>query len=710
MGTANEKLQNLIEENSNKAVRPYRADGYYNMLNKYGTKRDVTEHYKYKGEDFPDDSVLTTYYESNGLFAKIIDTPAEEALKNGFELEGITNKKVIDFYKESLDELDWEDVAVTAVKWARLYGGAVAVMLIDDGNDDLSKPLDWKNIKSIDDIRVYDRSLVQPDYTSMFNYSQQDPFRTQGSRLGMPEFYDITSRYGTFRVHDSRCLVFRNGTLPENATNGIYQMWGMPEYVRVNKAIRDAEIASGSAVKMLDRSVQPVYKMKDLALELATEQGEDRVLQRLETIDMSRGMLNTVVVDNDGEDFDFRTFQFSGVAQVVDSTCNYLSAITSIPQTVLFGRSPAGMNSTGDGDLENWYNYVERIQRRMIRSNLRYLLSVIFQAGLATGEIEQIPKIKIAFNPLWSLTEEQTLNADLLRANIQKVHADTAILYANLGAVDNYEVRQALAASEALDVEAILNNYTKEQLFPEGKPPFKPMTEMGGGASTMTGGEEGGLPGEAGIDAPVAEEEPQGGEGSTPANAPEATKQTEEEQNEDALIEDDVTKPSLRTEEKISDDHAKPNGSVGVLVVKRGKILTGTRHAGDGRGLIGGPGGMIENGESPREAAYRETEEEFNIRPLELIYLGRGEQEPNGNAPYIYLCTKFEGKPQCVAGNGVLEMSAAQFLNQKQLAYLGQDKMFRPFAYSIGVLNGKLLNKRFNGLKQKPNGKYRLDK
>ena len=119
---------------------------------------------------------------------------------------------------------------------------------------------------------------------------------------------------------------------------------------------------------------------------------------------------------------------------------------------------------------------------------------------------------------------------------------------------------------------------------------------------------------------------------------------------------------------------------------------------------------MIEDGETPREAAFRETEEEFNIRPKELIYLGRGEKEPNGNAPYIYLCTKFEGRPQCVAGNGTLEMSAAQFLTQKQLAYLGQDKMFRPFAYSIGVLNGKLLNKRFNGLKANPEGKYRLDK
>lgn len=715
---AESNFQEIVEANAKKAIRPYRADGYYNLLSKYGTDRDITEQYKFEGEPIVEDSTLSTYYESNGLFAKIIDTPAEEALKNGFELEGITNKKTIDFYKEALDELEWEDVAAQSLKWARLYGGSVAVMLINDGNDDLSKPLDWKNIKSIDDIRVYDRSMVQPDYLSMYNYSPNDPFRTQGSRLGMPEFYDITSRYGTFRVHDSRCLVFRNGALPENTTSSLYQMWGIPEYIRVHRAIRDTEIASGSAVKMLDRSVQPVYKMKDLALELATEQGEDRVLKRLETIDMSRGLLNTVVVDHDGEEFDFRTFSFTGVSQVLDSTCNYLSAITSIPQTILFGRSPAGMNATGKSDLENWYNYVERIQRRMVKANLRYLLSIIFQAGLATGEIEHIPRIKIVFNPLWSLTEEEALNVELVRANVEKVRADTAGLYASMGAIDNNEIREALASSEQFDVESVLNNYTPEELFPDGKPPFTP--QQGGG---MLGtGATGGMPAPAEameaatpVDAPDgAPEEVEGDIGGTPSNAPEATKRPggeySEEENEDALVEEKPVKSNLRTEEKIGDDKAKPRDSVGVLVIKRGRILTGTRHAGEGRGLIGGPGGMVEDGETPREAAFRETEEEFNIRPKELIYLGRGEKEPNGNAPYIYLCTKFDGRPQCVAGNGTLEMSAAQFLTQKQLAYLGQDKMFRPFAYSIGVLNGKLLNKRFNGLKAKPDGKYRLDK
>lgn len=39
------------------------------------------------------------------------------------------------------------------------------------------------------------------------------------------------------------------------------------------------------------------------------------------------------------------------------------------------------------------------------------------------------------------------------------------------------------------------------------------------------------------------------------------------------------------------------------------------------------PGGHVEAGETPEQAAFRETEEEFGISPKELIPLGRGPYE-----------------------------------------------------------------------------------
>ena len=682
------RYAHLIEMQTGKAVRPYRADGYVNMMNKYGTSKDTTEGYRFRAEPVVPDELLTMYYEGNGLFAKIIDTPAEEAIKHGFTLESTKDQKIEDFYTEALDELDWEETAMTAIRWARLFGGSIAVMMINDGRG-IDEPLDWRSIRSIDDIRVYDRSVIQPDYQSMFSYDPRDPFRTRGSRLGMPEFYHVTSRTGTFTVHDSRCLVFQNGILPENTTNSIYQLWGIPEYVRINRAIRDAEVAHGSATKLLDRSVQAVYKMKDLAAELATEEGEDRVLRRLQTIDMARGLLNSITIDSEGEDYDFRQFQFSGVSDVIDSTCNFLSALTSIPQTILFGRSPAGMNATGDADLENWYNYLERIQKRMVKKNLRYLLSVIFQAGVRTGEVDEVPKIKVEFNPLWSLSDTEQADLDQKRAQTQFTRAQTAQLYIDKQVIDPSEVRAKLADSEEFDVENMLDEYDDEDLFPD-EPAEGGQVSGDVGQSIF---EQGQFADYAEGTSTEEHKKDPGGDGEAPAAAPAATKlpqdMSDEERQQSA-----ANAPQNRAKASVQDVKGDGNTStqedtkacVGVLVVSQGKVLSGTRKTEFGHGLICGPGGHIKEDESPKQAAFREAEEEFGISPKELIPLGRGPMEPDtGIQPYIFLCTEYEGEPNCVDG----EMADPQFRTLEEIELL-TPSLFQPFADDVKLLKAAL--------------------
>lgn len=445
----------ILEEKTGKAIRPYRQDGYVNLLNKHGTSQDNSEATTYERDPLVPDIHLTEIYESNGLFAKIIDAPAEEAVKHGFSL-GLNSPEIDGFIEDALDALDWEQKAATAIKWARLYGGAIIVMLIDDGRG-LEEPLDWQNIRSIDELRVYERAVLQPDYSSIYTYDVGASRGNRTSRFGQPEYYDVLSMYGAFRVHESRCLVFPNGVLPERTTNPIYRFWGIPEYVRVRRALQDTITTHQNAPKLLERSVQAIYKMKNLATLLATDDGENQVLRRLQLIDMARGMLNSISIDSDGEDYDFKTFQFSGIKDVVDAACNMLSAITNIPQTVLFGRSPAGMNATGDSDFEGWYNYIERIQKLMLRPNLRRFLDVIFRAGISSGNIDEEPRHKLVFNPLWSLTETEQITNEKTRADTAMVRAQTAQLYVDMQVLDPSEVRKGLAKSEDFDIEELID-------------------------------------------------------------------------------------------------------------------------------------------------------------------------------------------------------------------------------------------------------------
>ena len=686
------RYADLIQKQTGRAVRPFRADGYVNLMNRYGTSKDPAEHYHFEREpDIPDD-VLTTVYEGNGLFAKIIDTPAEEAIKHGFTLKDVSDQNVEDFYVEALDELDWEEVAMTAIRWARLFGGSIAVMLINDGGR-LEDPLNWRNIKSIDDIRVYERAIVQPDYQSMYSYDPSDPFRTRGSRLGMPEFYQVTSRYGNFVVHDSRCLVFQNGILPENATNSLYQLWGIPEYVRIRRALKDAELAHESAPKLLDRSVQAIYKMQGLASLMATEQGENQVLRRLQVIDMARGMLNSLVIDADGEDYDFKTFQFNGITDVVSASCNMLSAITSIPQTILFGQGVGGMSSTDDTSMENYYNYVERIQKRMLRSNLRYLLSIIFQAGLYTGEVDEVPKINVEFNPLWSLTDIEQADLDQKKASTQLTKAQTVQAYVQMEAIDPSEVRKKLADSDEFDVETMLDEYEDDEDL------FANMQNMEGEAGnqnpveTQPTAQGGTIPGEGdyaeGVDVKEHDNDPGKNGSASPAAAPAATKlpqdmSTEEREEAAKASQNPATRPgnSVQGDGDTSSSPDDLKAGVGVIVVKDGKILTGTRTTSFGYGLLCGPGGHIKVGETPTQAAFRETEEEFGISPKELTPLGRGPAEPDTEIrPYIFLCTDYEGEPNCVDR----EMADPTFHTMEELEQL-RPSMFQPFADDVALM------------------------
>lgn len=636
----NERGREILRR-KNGAVRPHREDGYVNLLNKYGTKQDNSEAYKFEREPVIPDMQLTGLYEGNGLFSKIIDTPAEEALKHGFDLN-LKSDELNAFVEDALDDLEWEEKAATAIKWARLYGGALIVMLIDDGRG-LEEPVDWEHIRSIDELRVYERSIVQPDYASLY---QQD-YGGKGvgnrvSKFGQPEYYYVSSIYGSFKVHESRCLVFRNGVLPEQTSNATYLFWGMPEYVRIRRALRETVTAHTDSVKLLERSVQAIYSMKGLASLLTTDDGENQVLKRLQLVDTSRGLLNSIAIDSEGEQYDFKTFQFSGVKDVIDATCNMLSALTNIPQTILFGRSPAGMNATGDSDFESYYNFVEKIQRLMLKRNLRTLLDVVFRAGIASGDVAEEPDYKLEFKPLWSLSDTEQAAVDQTKAQTALVKAQTAQAYVDMQALDPTEVRRRLASDEEFDVEDIISEDDEDDLL---------QSLLGTEPSTMSDVEA--------AQKNIEQGQAPGGEEQSATVAPTATPPTT---NADATDTD---------------------YGVGVLVVQDGRFLCGTRLKG---GSVGGPGGHIEVGESPEDAAIRETQEEFGITPKDLMPVAfLSDLKPPYCPSHVFLCTDFDGSIRCADG----EMTSPGFITAEKVAELSTqnpERLFPPFAQSITAL------------------------
>lgn len=61
------RMANLIEKQAGRAVRPIRSDGYVNLLNRYGTTKDTSEHYQFEAEPSVPDETLIEFYEGNGF-------------------------------------------------------------------------------------------------------------------------------------------------------------------------------------------------------------------------------------------------------------------------------------------------------------------------------------------------------------------------------------------------------------------------------------------------------------------------------------------------------------------------------------------------------------------------------------------------------------------------------------------------------------------
>ena len=158
----------------------FRADSLSDVIWQYGAQYVDTP----SGLVVPDYD-LAEKYQYNGLFSKIIDRPAEEALKHGMKYN-VGDPQLEEFLDDALDRLDWEDKATTAIRWARLFGGSIIVMLLDDGGG-LEEPVNWQDVRSVEELLVYERAVVQPD---------PDTYRT-----GKATYFDVSSTYGGFSAY-----------------------------------------------------------------------------------------------------------------------------------------------------------------------------------------------------------------------------------------------------------------------------------------------------------------------------------------------------------------------------------------------------------------------------------------------------------------------------------------------------------------------------
>lgn len=334
---------------------------------------------------------LNILFRDNWIAKAIIEKPANEMLKNGFEIQTELDPDKVDKIMRYWTSTKTRDKFIECLKWARLYGGCILVPMIE-GQDDLEEPLDY--------------DTIMPDsYKGCFNVDRWCGVSPSAELVediddpdfGTPEFYDVSDNVDGkgLRIHHSRVIKMIGRKLPyweELAEN----YWGASELEHVYTELKKRDDTSANISFLIFLANIRVLSMEGLGqmITLGDQEGLQRVWQTMQS--MNRLMCNTGTLALDKDDsFTTQQYSFTGINDVYESFMLDISGAAEIPIDKLFGRSPSGFD-TGEETLQNYYDTIQEKQETYVRGPLEKIIKIITMS--AVGEIPD--DLEIMFSPI----------------------------------------------------------------------------------------------------------------------------------------------------------------------------------------------------------------------------------------------------------------------------------------------------------------------
>lgn len=430
-----------------KPAAPRRNDGWANPYTGFGTARDRAMSTMFQIDALLTPTELDSLYYGSDIAAKIVDFRPNEMFRRGYEVriddtedgEG-QDSSIPDELMARARELGLDDKLLEAMKWSRLYGGALVILGLNDGND-ASQPLNETTIRSLDYVHVIDKRYA----LALTYYS--DPL---APRFGYPETYQIGDPlFGNWSiVHESRCLRF-DGVKVDARRRRQNAGWGNSVLQRPYESIRDFSTAFQAVGFMVSDASQGVFKLHGLIDAIAANQ-EAAIQERMRIVDMSRGVARSVLLDaGNGEEFSKVPTSFAGVADVLDRYMLRLASASDMPVTILMGRSPAGMNATGESDFRAFYATVESDQQNMLQPTLQRAYTLL----ASSMGIRNIEGLDFYFCPLWSPTDKEQADLEYMVAQKDNLYMTAGVLHPSEVALSRYGGGQFSQSTE-IDVDS----------------------------------------------------------------------------------------------------------------------------------------------------------------------------------------------------------------------------------------------------------------
>ncbi|MCL2085151.1 MAG: DUF1073 domain-containing protein, partial [Oscillospiraceae bacterium] len=379
-------------------------DSFSNQLARLGANTtnmiDATE---YVRRNFTaDHQTMNNLYRHNWVVKRLIDVVPEDMTKNWYRVVSQLSPDA----KKQLSRLERRAKVrakvLEGMKWGRLYGGAAAVIIIDGHDDILSEPLDLDMVMpgSFKGLVILDRWCgISPSLRLVRDISEPD--------FGLPEYYNITAgALGvSVQVHHSRVIRFIGRPMPH--IEQIMELyWGGSEIEHIMDELKKYDNTSYNMAALVFSANLKVYKMEGFD-QIATM--PDAIQRDLyDTLTLMNWMMCNQGMQIMGATDSFETHQysFSGLSDIYEMFMMDVAGAAEIPVTKLFMRSPAGMNATGESDLQNYYDSIEEKQEGYLRPIFDKLLPI-----LCMSEFGAVPDdLDYEFNPVRRPTEDEKKN------------------------------------------------------------------------------------------------------------------------------------------------------------------------------------------------------------------------------------------------------------------------------------------------------------
>lgn len=335
-------------------------DSFSNPLARLGFgTTNLMEATQYVKSDFTSDyQTMTVLYRENWVVQRLIDVVPHDMTKNWYRLKTKLSPDMLDRFRRLERTTKIRAKIVDGLKWGRLYGGAAAIIVIEGQEDVLETPLELDMI-----MPGTFRGLIVLDRWSGISASSGLVTDISDPDFGLPEYYTIsTEALGTgIRVHHSRILRFIGRPLPilEEVAE---QYWGASEIEHIMSELKKYDNTSYNIAMLVFKANLNVYKME--GMEQIATMNQKNLEDFYSTMCAMNWMMNNQGLQIIGQQDSFESHQytFAGLSDVYEMFMLDLAGAAEMPVTKLFGRSPAGMNATGEADMQNYYDSIEEKQ------------------------------------------------------------------------------------------------------------------------------------------------------------------------------------------------------------------------------------------------------------------------------------------------------------------------------------------------------------